>query len=371
MDIRFSDHASFHRAAAGMVGGAVVSGLALHPITPLAPLVGGLAGLAVGTAWGYGRPTWRVLAAAAAAVPLFVMTPGWTAMAVVAAVMALGLAMGGKGAVTGVRGAVAVALGAVTTMLGMWCALRVLGARETQAWSQWALTATAAGSMGMVGILAMLPRHLKVAIDPVMAAVRRLPANLDAEVKGLCDRSVAIWSTAKDRISDDAGRNLVRDGVVKTLEVAVKSADVRVTGSTDTELQNRMAELDKRVAAATDDEVRTQYQAARAALEDQRRYREHIAKGRERLVARMHNHVAALEKFQLAATGLEAARAATAGATAIQQLEELSHDVAASGEALAEIELGELTAVTAKPEAKPEPTTPDEIAPTAPAPAGN
>ena len=35
-----------------------------------------------------------------------------------------------------------------------------------------------------------------------------------------------------------------------------------------------------------------------------------------------------------------AARAATAGATAVKQLEELSHDVAASGEALAELELG-------------------------------
>ena len=54
----------------------------------------------------------------------------------------------------------------------------------------------------------------------------------------------------------------------------------------------------------------------------------------------MHNHVAALEKFQLAASGLAAARAASAGATAVKQLEELSHDVAASGEALAELELG-------------------------------
>jgi hypothetical protein len=52
----------------------------------------------------------------------------------------------------------------------------------------------------------------------------------------------------------------------------------------------------------------------------------------------MHNHVTTLEKFQLAATGLEAARVSTNGAN--QQLDELSQSVAASGEALAEIELG-------------------------------
>jgi len=56
----------------------------------------------------------------------------------------------------------------------------------------------------------------------------------------------------------------------------------------------------------------------------------------------MHNHVAALEKFQLAATGLQAAR--QAGSSEGKQLEELSQDVAASGEALADMELGESTA---------------------------
>ena len=64
----------------------------------------------------------------------------------------------------------------------------------------------------------------------------------------------------------------------------------------------------------------------------------------------MHNHVAALEKFQLAASGLVAARAASSGATAVKQLEELSHDVAASGEALAELELAGTPDVAGAPD---------------------
>jgi hypothetical protein len=171
--------------------------------------------------------------------------------------------------------------------------------------------------------------------------------NLDGVVRELCNRSMAFWTNAKDKLADnDPGKNLVKDGVLKTLEVAAKSAEVDAQGATAGELDKRMADLDTRIAAATDAEVKTQYQAARTALEDQKRYRDHIKQNRERMIARMHNHVAALEKFQLAAGGLVAARAATAGATAVKQLEELSADVAASGEALAELELEDAASAT-------------------------
>jgi hypothetical protein len=337
MDIRFGDHASFHRAAAGMVGGSAILGLALHSVTPMAPLVGGLFGISLGASLGYGRSRWRIATAVIAAVPLIVMTPSWPALALVASTLALGLTLGLHGS----RGVISVMLGAVTTLVAMWAAVRIGHARQTMTWPTWTTDVAAATAMGMVGVLAMLPRHLHASFDAVRAAVRRLPADLDGEVRDLCDRSVTIWNGANERLGEgDAGRNLIRDGVLKTLEVAAKSAEVNVAGATDAELAKRMADLDQRIAGATDTEVKTQYQSARAALDDQHRYREHIRQNHERLIARMHNHVAALEKFQLAANGLVAARAASTGANGlVKQLEELSQDVAASGEALAEIEL--------------------------------
>lgn len=336
MDIRFGDHASFHKAAVGMVAGAIGFGLALHPLTPLAPLAGGILGIAAGAAFAHGKASWRIGAAIAACVPLFLLTPTWGSLAGVSAILALGLAAGGP---RGVRGLVGVGLSAVTALVAMWCALRITGARETMMWPSWITGGTAAAAMGMVGVLAMLPRHLVLALDPVQAALKKLPATLEPEVKNLCERSISIWNTTKDKLDDgDPGKNLVRDGVLKTLEVAAKAAEVKLTGDSEKELSLRMEEFDKRIAAATDAEVKTQYQQARAALADQLRYRDHIRQGRERLVARMHNHVSTLEKFQLAATGLEAARATSS--TATKQLDELSQDVAASGEALAEIELG-------------------------------
>ncbi len=331
MDLRFGDHASFHRAAVGTVIGAAAAGLALYPVTPMAPLVGGMFGIAIGAAFGYGKTTWRLLAAAAASVPLFVMTPSWPVLALMACVLGLAVTLGSRG----VRGAITVMIAATTTLLAMWTALRFDHARQVAAWPGWARDAAAAGAMGMVGVLAMLPRHLTIAIDRVQAAIRKLPADLDPEVRGLCDRSVAIWTATRGKLAEhDPGRELVRDGVCKILEVAAKSAELRAAGANDEELGKRMEDLDARIAAATDTEVKTQYEAARAALSDQKRYRDQIRQNRERLVARMHNHVAALEKFQLAAGGL----AAAAHAGSIQQLTELSQDVAASGEALAEIE---------------------------------
>jgi hypothetical protein len=349
MDIRFADHPSFQRAAAGMVGGALLFGVALHPVTAMAPLAGGILGIAAGAAVGYGKPAWRMVPALVALVPLLTMTPSWPMLATVAAVVSVGLAAGGP---RGLRGGFAMLLGAVTALVAMWCALRIGQARQTMHWPAMAMTAASAAAMGIVGVLAMLPRHLRLVIDPIHAAVKKLPVNLDAEVRDLCARSAAIWTAAQDRITDDAGRQLVRDGVLKTLEVAARSAEVKITGPSEAELTQRMTDLDQRIAAATDREVKTQYQAARAALDDQQRYRARIRQGRERLVARMHNHVAALEKFELAATGLEAARAESSGSSSVvSQLEELSHDIAASGDALAELELTprDLSPVAASP----------------------
>jgi len=323
-----------------MVGGGALLGFGFHAITPMAPYIGGLFGIAAGAALGYGRPIGRLGAATAASAALLLMPAGWSALAVAASVMALATAVG---SLRGWRGLLAVALGAVTTLLAIWCAFRVGHAERTIAWPFWATAAAGGAAMGMAAVLAMIPRHVSFAIDPVSAAVRALPAAVAGEVRGLCDRSAALWRTAKDKLdADDPGLRLVRDGVLKTLEVAGKSAGLEQDASEDAMLARRIAELDARVAAATDAEVRSQYQSAKAALEDQRRYRDHIKQNRERLIARMHNHVAALEKFQIAASGLVAVRAATEDARGggMKQLEELSQTVAASGEALAELELG-------------------------------
>ncbi|HEX7701497.1 MAG TPA: hypothetical protein VF403_12260, partial [Kofleriaceae bacterium] len=244
-----------------------------------------------------------------------------------AGTLALGTVIGERG----IKGALAVMFGATVTLLAMWTALRFDHASVTMHWPAMVTDGVASAAMGMVGVVAMLPRHLGVAFDPVAGAVKQLPPALDSEVRALCTRTVAIWNDIQQKLGDtDPGKDLVREAVLKTLEVATKSSEAQPPLVSDEELGRRMEDLDTRIAAATDDEVRTQYQAARVGLSDQRKYRDRIRQNRERLVARMHNHLAALEKFQLAVGHRD-------GISASQQLQDLSRDVAASGEALVEV----------------------------------
>src|ERR1043165_1960856 len=78
-----------------MVGGALLFGAALHPVTPLAPLAGGILGIAAGDAIAHGRAGWRIAAGALAPVPLFLSPASWPVLAVVSAMIALVLAIGG------------------------------------------------------------------------------------------------------------------------------------------------------------------------------------------------------------------------------------------------------------------------------------
>ncbi|HUJ62449.1 MAG TPA: hypothetical protein VLX92_28295, partial [Kofleriaceae bacterium] len=282
------------------------------------------AGIAAGAAFGYGKPRWRLALGALAIVPLLALAPTAPVLALAAALLALGLAAGGP---RGVAGALGVMLAAALALVAMWSAQRVAHAEAVVRWPASATAAASAGALAITFVLALVPRHLRIERDPVGAAMRALPPMIERDVRELCVRSIAIWNGARRELpAGDPGRQLVRDGVVKTLEVAARTIALAPKGAGERELAERMTELDHRIAEARDPEERAQYEAARATLDDQRALGDELLQRRARVVARLHHHVAALEKLRLAAT---------AETPALRQLEELSHEVAASGEALA------------------------------------
>src|SRR5438270_695772 len=120
MDIRFGDHPAFHRAATGMVAGSALVGLGLHPFTSLAPMLGGIAGFAIGAALGYGKPVVRLAAGALAMATLLVFGPSDVVLTIAAALLAVGLMAG----VRGTRGLLTVGLGLGTALVAMWVSIR-------------------------------------------------------------------------------------------------------------------------------------------------------------------------------------------------------------------------------------------------------
>ena len=164
-----------------MTAASAALGVALHGVmstSQVAPLLGGLFGIAIGAALGYGKPIVRLAAAALASMPLLFMTTKPAALALCAGILALGT-IGGRG----LRGLAITLLGATVTLLAMWTALRFDHARVTATWSPWVTAGASSAAMGIVAVIAMLPRHLSLEIDPVKRAIARLPATLDSYVR--------------------------------------------------------------------------------------------------------------------------------------------------------------------------------------------
>lgn len=340
MDLRFVNHPGFHRASFAMVAlaaGFSVIALPLATRLHVAPtLIGGALAISVAAGWAYGAGRQRALLGLLACAPV-AMSSTWGALLAMAGLTAAAVALA---APSRRRALATVAIGTLAVTLAGWAGLKILYAQETSGWTPVLRALFGGAAMGMIGVLSTLPRHVTWQFDAVLGAARKLPTSLEVEVRQLCDRSLSMWAQAKQRWSaDPASLELLRSGVLKVLEVAQRTAQrlEAVPNGSEADLVDRIADLDRRIAVVSDAETRSQYLAARDGLEDQRKYRDRLRASRERMVARLHNHVAALEKFHLAAVSLDVSKTLSGDEPLAKQLAELSSEVSASGDALAEI----------------------------------
>ncbi|MCE9576506.1 MAG: hypothetical protein K8W52_25375 [Deltaproteobacteria bacterium] len=342
MSIGFGDHEGFHRAAIAMTVAGAAAGAGAQ-VVGLSPIIAGGLGAMAGALWAE-RPQRGALMAAriamtAAGLGIALAFRPALQLWMVAVVIASALALG--------RGAkawlLASAVGVIAIAAGGFAAMRIAGAAETASWPGWITMAVAGAAMGLTSVVALVPTRVAVERDPVLAAMRALPATVDAEIADLARQGARVWHEVKQRVpATDGGRALVKDGVLRLVEVAKRSERIPTDLAASTaKVSARIDELDARIAAATDEIARTQYGEARGALDDQRRYLAGIGTARERMVARMHNYLAALEKFRLAVVSLETAATARAAADArpaLTAVAEIGADLESCGQALAELE---------------------------------
>ena len=365
--LEFQQHEEFHRAAIHMSVAGAFAGLGAHVASLLDGRLGGLAApiplaaLAGAAAYGATKPEIRTrvrelavtvgLAAGCAMALIFAGKAGARPELLVG-IFAAGFAiLCARG--TGVRGRsllITLAAAAGAALLGHKVVATL--ADGASGMPPWAAAALAGGGFGLVALLGTLPRHLAIHEEQVEARWNQAKPRAKGELAELLGRAHALWQRASASVEvGSPARKAIEDSVVRLFDVANRWMDVEeeASGQPKAELATRLADMDKKVDATTDDIARGQYVRARGALAEQLRYVEEIETSRERVVARLHHYLAAMERLRFAVINnrsADASRLSSEVQPILSDLESLGKELDSTTEALGEVEKDEASAET-------------------------
>lgn len=349
--IRFREHEEFHRAALHMAVAGGLSGLAVHVAGLLFPGFGpswAMAGMVGATAYAAQSPSWRtrvgemgLTAAAAVAMAVALLLVGARTelgLAVTAAGFAVVAARGGR------RAAATMVAAAGALLLARYVHATFWSAGAAAGLAPWALAGIGGVAFGFVGVLGLLPRHVDIGASRVEAAYEACRGKLGGEVRELADRAFGVWEKVDKTLEPEApARRAIEDSVVRLYEVALKWASVESDGArtpADT-LVERMDAIEGKIAHTDDAVAKKQYREAHAALAEQLRYLREIATARERVIARMHHYLAAMERLRFAVLNnrsADASRVSTEVQPILDDLRDLGSEIDCSSEASYEVE---------------------------------
>lgn len=379
LTLRFRDHEEFHRAAVDMAICGGLMGLAAHVAGLMWPSLGPLsapwplAAVAAAAAFGATPPKLRAhLAelgrisglAALSGVALWLLTQRGPEPSLGVALFAatFGLLVAGRrksaGADTSTarRTIVTVAIGAGVALAARFVLTQFVHADQLAKLPAWLVAGMAGGAFALVAVLALLPRHVEVGRDRVTEAFDGCHDAATGEVRVLVERAMEVWRrvATSSLAEDDDTRKTLEDSVVRLFEVARRWQEVERDGArTSAEaLMERMEQLDAKIARLEDPIARGQYAQARAALAEQLRYLNEIGTSRERVVARMHHYLAAMERLRFAVINhrsADASRLSTEVQPILDDLRDLGKEIDCTSEALGEVERAATSPAAAPP----------------------
>jgi hypothetical protein len=355
--IRFREHEEFQRAALHMTLFGALAGASAWLAGQLVPSFGppggawALATLAAAAAFGASAPARHTrgvelvllgLVALAIGVALTMSAASARAETVGGAALALGfgvlVARGGR------RFGVTLLAAGATAVLCRMVYANLLHAAGVAAVPAWIAAVATGGAFAFVGVLGLLPRHVDLGRDRVAEALAASQGVLVGELRDLADRAAAVWRKVDGSAPPDAPvRKSFEDAVLRLFEVGRRWAAVEADGArTSAEvLAQRMEAMTEKMTRTEDPVARGQYAQAHAALAEQARYLKEIGAARERVVARMHHYLAAMERLRFAVINhrsADASRLATEVQPILDDLSDLGRDIDSSSEALAEVE---------------------------------
>lgn len=360
--IGFTDHSGFQanvgRAVMGASAGALMADLAARLVsggygTPSAALVIGLStGALAAVAGGRGRG-W-LAAALGGGLGLVggilhtLSTPAfpWFGALLLGAAAAPVLARGESPTRMAVTGAVTGCL----AYLGLYVAsvLQAKGILGSVVPGPIA-TALAGGAAGLFIGLGATPRHLAAKQDPVELAYKRALLLRDGEIHEILDRSLRLYrSVQQDLMARTVGsterelRGRVSELALRILHIAHQCRTIQADlgAAPASELEERIDALRRKAAGTSDKSARATFLATIESLEAQKASVDAIARGLERVLARLHANVALLEKVRFSLVHARSANAEQMGGDAsplVDTIDELSRALDATSQAVGEV----------------------------------
>ena len=348
--LRFRNHETFHRAAlylaiagplAALLGSALPGGM---PLTvAIATTVAAVAAMA---AISGAKPSRMIAGGLVAALggATLIATSRWGSGNVGPLLFALIVALPFASGLRGRKLMISVVAGAGALLVARYAAMQVMSASELSALPAWGSTALSGLAISAASIFALVPRHIELTHDNVAKVHGQLKGNVSGEIAELVERGNGLWTQTKSELGeDDANREILEEAVLRLMHTAKRwsQADGASKHASADSLVERMEGLEERIEKADDEVVIKQYEQARAALAEQLKYLSGISKNRERVLARMHNYLAAMERLRLAVANLKstnASREAVDLAPIVENLEELGQDIDSCSTALRELE---------------------------------
>ena len=250
------------------------------------------------------------------------------------------------------RKAVAAVAGAIGLGAGLFVASTIGESGALAALPPGLVALGLGGATGFIASLGVTGRELAWRFNdgPKLEPATSAPSlAAGGELGGLLGRATLALGEAKAALGDQApeARAAAEDLVGRIDRFGRRWRELdEEAGRTDRlALAVRLEEIIAREKGATDEEVRDEYGRARAALRAQLDYLDGIERGHDRAVARLHHHIAVLERLRLAALHHRSADASRVG----EELAPLVRDLTAAGHELdiAAETLAELPALTA------------------------
>ncbi len=186
----------------------------------------------------------------------------------------------------------------------------------------------------LVGI-GLVARQVTFEHDRVAQEFSRVKGTLSGEMLTLAERARSTYRRIMEVLRDRKDRGTPP---APTLLKAVDSLVFRIfeLGGTWQEVENeanrtsaedlgdRLSELEGKIAASTDAVARRQYEMARDAIVAQLGYLRDISRSRERVIARVYNYLAALDRLLLGVLNHRGADAAKFDATLAPMIDEIA-----------------------------------------------